>query len=317
MSSNRAIAIDLGGTQVRAALFEKEHVLRRASLYTDVSGGPSGILDQFEELIDQVCKGVDINDLAGIGLSSAGPIDTEAGIVLDIPTIPGLHDFPIKTALTKRFGLPVFIENDAIAAALGEWKHGAGSGLRNMAYLTVSTGIGGGAVVDGKLLHGRMGMGTHVGHMRLAQEGPICSCGAQACFEAFASGPALAERARLASQTVDSDYLLMAAKTADLDASTVFDGARSGDQQCLSLVDEEALYLGQGITSIIHVFSPERVIMGGGLSNGFDLLEAGIHAVIQSDAMAPFKNVPVVASQLGDNAGLVGAATMVLEDPDG
>lgn len=314
MSPAHAIAIDLGGTQVRVAMLEGCRILQRASAPTDVTGGPHAVLDQFESLIGQVRGGVELSSLAGIGLASAGPIDTEKGIVLGIPTLPGWNRFPVAAALVERTGLPVHVENDAIAAALGEWRHGAGRGLKNMVYLTVSSGIGGGAVVDGRMLHGRKGMATHLGHMRLAQEGPKCSCGATACFEAFASGTALAERARLAGRALSSDFLGLALKSeGDVNSRHVFDGARAGDRQCLSLVDEEARYLGQGITSIIHAFSPERVIMGGGLSHAFDLLAPGIHAVIRGGAMAPFRETEVVRSELGDNSGLIGAAAMVFD----
>ncbi|NKB51798.1 MAG: ROK family protein [Rhizobiaceae bacterium] len=313
MSPAQAIAIDLGGTQVKAALVEGNQIQNRAAVQTDLSGDPNAILDQIGSLIDRVSDGRNKNAIVGIGFSSAGPIDTQAGIILGIPTIPGCEGFPIRQTIFDRFGLPVQIENDAIAATLGEWRHGAGRGFRNLVYITVSTGIGGGAVVDGRLLHGRQGMAAHVGHMRLASEGPLCSCGNSACFEAFASGTALAERAQSAARLPNSEFLLQALNAGDLNAKHVIEGARTGDKQCLALVVEEATYLGRGITSILHAFSPERVIIGGGLAHGFDLFEAGIHKVIETDAMAPFKSIRVVRSELGDDSGLAGAAAMVLE----
>ena len=312
MAANRplAIAIDLGGTQLRAALFLADEMQTRAALPTDVSGGPIAILQQMEALIEQVCEGVDKSQIAGVGLSMAGPVDTKSGIALGIPTLPGWTDYPIKFELTKRTSLPVIVENDAIASTLGEWRYGAGRGVQNLVYLTVSTGIGGGAVIDGRLVHGRKGMAAHIGHMRLTQNGPECSCGAIGCFEALASGTALAKRAQNVVGADQTTYLGVAKKNGLIKAIDVIDGARSGDKQCISLVEEEAKYLGQGITSLIHVFSPELVVIGGGMSQAFDLLEANINAVIRSDAMEPFKDVPVVRSALGDNSGLVGAATM-------
>lgn len=309
----RCISIDLGGTQVRVALLEGPRILRRAATRTAVAAGPMAILDQIETLIGKVCDGTDAKSTAGIAVSSAGPLDAENGIILGIPTIPGWDDFPISSVLSDRIGLPVFVENDAIAAAFGEWKHGAGRGLQNVSYLTVSTGIGGGFVVDGKLNHGVKGMAGHVGHMRLSQDGPKCACGASGCFEALASGSALEMRAVAASRTLPSGFLGLAAQTDSVSAKQVFEGARKGDQQCLSLVEEEARYLGQGITSIIHLFSPERVVIGGGLSQAFDQLDTGIHTVIRSDAMPPFKDVCVVPAELGDCSGLVGAGVMMFE----
>jgi len=293
----RSIAIDLGGTLVRVALLEGKRIIRRASAMTAAKGGPAAVLAQFDALIAEVSEGTDATATAGIAIASAGPLDTEAGIILGIPTIEGWENFPIRSVLADRTGVPVFLENDAIAAAYGEWKYGAGRELLHMAYLTVSTGIGGGIVVDGRLVRGSKGMAGHIGHMRLSQSGPKCSCGALGCFEALASGSAFEARA--------------AAKTDAISAKQVFERARAGDPECLSLVKQEARYLGQGITSIIHLASPERVVMGGGLSHAFDLFENGIHAVIRADAMAPFKDVKVVPAALGDNSGLIGAAALM------
>ena len=312
MTGGRIIAIDIGGTQLRLALFENNAIVAREALPTNVAGGPSGVMDQIDMLIDGLCPAGSRADIIGIGLSLAGPIDTVAAKVTRIPTLPGWDGFPVGRALAERTGIPAFVENDAIAATLGEWRHGAGRGARNIVYLTVSTGIGGGAVVDGNLLHGRKGIAGHLGHMRMAQEGPICPCGMTGCFEAFASGLALRDRALDAAS--GSRFL---STMADIDARHVFDGARAGDQTCMDLVAGEAMYLGQGITSVIHMFSPERVIMGGGLSNAFDLLEGGIHDVIRRDAMPPFKDVPVVKAGLGGDSGLFGAARLVLDAGDG
>jgi glucokinase len=313
MSPPRAIGLDLGGTQVRAALVEDGHVLKRAATGTDVSGGPMKVLDQFERLVREVCAGEDMGRVEAVGISSAGPLDTETGIVIDIPTIPGWNNFPFKAAVTERFGLPVILENDAIAAAFGEWRHGAGRGLRHLVYVTVSTGVGGGAIVDGHLLRGRRGMAAHVGHIRLAQDGPRCACGGVACFEAMASGTALGRRARTLALVDPRGYLGQAAAAGEIAARHVFAGARAGDRACLDLVAEEARYLGQGFIAVIHAFSPELLIMGGGVAQAFDLLEGGIHAVIRTEAVAPFRDIRVVVAELGDNAGLVGAAALAIE----
>ena len=311
MSTDAVIAVDIGGTQVRVALFRDDRLHQRAALPTDVRGGPSGVMDQIDALIEQVAAKDDRKTITGIGLSLAGPIDTESAVVTRIPTLPGWDGLPVAQALSERTGLPARVENDGIAATLGEWRYGAGRGVSNFVYLTVSTGIGGGAVVDGRLLHGRKGIAGHLGHMRMAQEGSTCSCGTVGCFEALASGSALSQRA---AATADmSDHLAGIAQSRAVDARDVFEGARAGDSHCLHLVAEEAMYLGQGITSVIHIFSPDRVVMGGGVSNAFDQLEPGIHDVIRRDAMTPFRTVPVVKSALGDDSGLFGAARLVLD----
>lgn len=233
-----------------------------------------------------------------------GPgIDRDHICAIDLPTLvigserDLAHPMAMARELANHTGLSARVENDGIAAALGEWRHGAGKGVANIVYLTVSTGIGGGVIADGRLLHGHRGMAGHIGHMRLAQDGPRCPCGAIGCFEALAAGTAPDD---------SSPFLAAAARSDRVEARHVFDGARAGDKKCQDLLAEEAAYLDQGITSAIHMFRPERVVIGGGLSNGFDLLEDGIHRVIQRDAMLPFRHVPVVRAGLGGDSGLWG-----------
>jgi len=324
MTTGTAIAIDLGGTQLRVAVVAGTRLLDRVALPTDTALGPAGLCDQIVHIIDRLTNrsgtgraGMDsAGDIAGIGMCCAGPINTETGIVTDIPTLPGWEGFALAATLSQRTGLRVRVENDGIAAALGEWRYGAGQGARNMVYLTVSTGIGGGAVVDGRLLRGHKGISGHIGHMRMAQDGPRCHCGAVGCFEALASGTALKQRALDAVSSAASPYLASIAAGTGIDARDVVEGARAGDPHCLQLVADEAMYLGQGITSAIHMFSPERVIMGGGLSRAFDLLEPGIHDIIRRDALVPFRQLRVMPAALGDDSGLLGAAALILEPQD-
>jgi glucokinase len=315
--NHRAIGIDLGGTQVRAALVDDSgKVLRRASTRTDVQGGPAAIIAQFRQLIGDIAGGAERQALAGIGICAPGPLDSETGTFIHIPTLPHWEDFPLRDRLSAELGLPVVVEGDAIAAAFGEWRFGAGKGLRHLLYVTVSTGIGGGVVADGRLLHGRRGMAAHVGHFRLFVEGlaqgPRCSCGAVGCFEAFAAGTALDQRARQAAFDHPESPLARMAAVGALNASHVVEAARHGDAVARALIDEEADYLGAGFTSLIHLYSPERVIMGGGVSHGFDLMQARIHAVIAATALPSFRDVEVVEAGLGDNAGLVGAAALIM-----
>lgn len=162
-------------------------------------------------------------------------------------------------------------------------------------------------------------MAGHIGHLTLVADGPRCSCGVCGHFEALASGTALGIRARLAAAAhPESQLAKFTGKGGGISAREVVGGARSGDPLCLELLREEATYLGTGFTALLHLFSPERLIMGGGVSQGFDLLRAGIEEVIRRDALEPFRNVPVVAAALGENSGLVGVAGLVMElmNPD-
>ena len=310
-SPTLAVGIDLGGTQVRAALIDAQGaLLARAATRTDIAGGPRAVLRQIEGLYAEVGRGVDPAALAGLGVSAPGPLDSETGVVLGIPTLPGWVDIPIVAWLHEALRVPVTLENDGVAAAIGEWHFGAGRGLSDFVYVTVSTGIGGGVIADGRVLRGRRRLAAHLGHMTTAPEGEVCLCGNRGCWEAQASGTAFGDRARrLAALAPDS---ALHALGAAVDARRVIDAARGGDALAGQLVAHEAELLGIGIVSLLHLFSPQAVVIGGGVSAGFDLLHPGIQAQVQARAMPPFREVPVVAAQLGPNSGLVGAACLVL-----
>ncbi len=292
-----AIALDLGGTQTRAALVDEQGtVTNRVSLPTPAQDGGDAVVAQLAKAAEQAAHGE--ADIIGVGLSSPGPLDTGQGITIDLPTIKGMTNYPIRAALEDKLKRKVLLENDGIAAAIGEWKHGAGKGLQSLVYVTVSTGIGGGVIVDGHVLHGRKGMAGHVGHQAIYPDGLRCSCGNAGCWEAYAAGPAFATRAGKAlGKTVQP--------------MDVFALAREGNATAQSQIDEEARLLGIGITSLLHLYSPEMIIIGGGLSNAFDQLHPGINSYIHGNAMTAFKDVPIVKAKLGGNSGLVGAASML------
>jgi glucokinase len=307
-----AIGMDLGGTQVRAALVnEAGNVQKRAALPTAADEGPSAITDQLHQLANSVSAGVSPERLIGVGVSSPGPIDTVRGVALSIPTLAGFVDVPFRQMIETRVGLSVWLENDGIAAALGEWRFGAGRPYQNLVYLTVSTGIGGGVVSDGRLLHGRQGLIAHVGHMTVVRDGDLCPCGNRGCWEAYASGTAFAQRARL---RVAGDTVTSLGKNGELvDGRAVFEAASTGDVLASALVAEESDLLGVGIANLLHLYSPDVVILGGGVANGFDLLKPGIVSRIGVAAMPSFRDTPIVRAALGDNSGLVGAAALVFD----
>jgi glucokinase len=310
VAEGRAIGIDLGGTQVRAALVEGGTLLTRAAEPTDVAGGPEAVLRQIAGLIERVSP--EGQPVQAIGVCSPGPLDSETGTILNIPTLPGWDGLPLRDILAERTGLPVALENDGIAAAFGEWRHGAGRGLQHLVYVTVSTGIGGGAIVDGRLLHGRRGMAGHVGHLPLGADGPACSCGASGCFEALASGSALGAAARKAVRG-QPESLMSGRDAHHLTARDVVEAARAGDGLALRLLALEAQWLGLGFVALLHLYSPEAIVMGGGVAEGFDLLEAEIQSTIRKRAMAAFRDVLVEKAGLGGNSGLIGAAALALD----
>ena len=232
-------------------------------------------------------------------VSSPGPLDLENGRTSNLPTLPGWLNFPLRETLAQKLNLPVVLENDGIAAANGEWKFGAGRGFNNIVYVTVSTGIGGGVVVDGHLMHGRRGMAGHVGHMMIDPGGPICGCGGRGCIEGIAAGPAFSANAR---------------KAGFVDGKHAIEAARKGDSKATALVAKEAEWLGYGFASLLHLYSPDVLIVGGGMSNALDIMMSGIRNQIDLHAMPAFRTVEVVKAALGDNAGLIGAAALAMQN---
>jgi glucokinase len=300
MSDKLALGIDLGGTQLRAALVSaKGEVVKRSSVATNVAGGPDAILAQMVHLATDI--GSDNGTIIDtIGVSAPGPLDTDTGVVLEIATMPGWVHYPLRQKLKDALNRPIILENDAISAAFGEWKFGAGAGVKNLVYVTVSTGIGGGMIVDGHVLRGNRGMANHVGHMMIDPNGPRCGCGGIGCFEALASG---------------TNFALAGRAKGFADGHAIVEAARKNDSGALALVAQEAEYLAYGFASLIHLYSPERLIIGGGVSNALDLMLEPIKRRVAELIMPPFRGVEISGSALGDNSGLIGAAGLALEAP--
>jgi glucokinase len=291
------IAIDLGGTQTRAALVdEKGNLSNRVALKTPAQDGGDAVVATLADAAMQAAQGA--SDIIGVGLSSPGPLDTELGTTIHLPTIKGMTNYPIRGALEQKLGRKVHLENDGIAAAIGEWKFGAGQGLHSVVYVTFSTGIGGGTIVNNTVIRGRMGMASHVGHMSIQKDGLKCGCGSTGCWEAYAAGPGFAARAS-------------SALGRKLEPSDVFALAKTGDAAAQVQVDDQAALMGLGLTSLLHLYSPQRIIVGGGLTNAWDQVEHTITAYVKANAMLAFRDVPIVRAGLGGNSGLIGAAALV------
>jgi glucokinase len=306
-----AIAVDLGGTQVRAARVRADgEVSNRVALRTDTYAGPKVIMQQIADAAMEAARGLDKSEIKGFGISSPGPLNTETGVAIALPSIPGFENFPIVAALEEKLQQKVYLENDGISAAIGEWRFGAGQGLHSMVYVTVSTGIGGGVVVNNTVLRGHLGMAGHVGHLTIDSKGIRCNCGNTGCWERYAAGPFFAARAREQAKGTSSTLSAFGEK---LQPADIFAEAKAGDKLAIAQVEEEARLLGVGLTSLLHLFSPQMIVIGGGLSNAFDQLRPGIRAYVEDNAFPSCRDVPIVTAKLGGNSGLIGAAAMVFD----
>ena len=307
MTHAPALAVDLGGTELRVGIVDRAGtILAERQVRTAATAGPAAVLGQMLAVCAEVRAAAGIGPLAGCGIAAPGPLDLDRGVSLAPPTLHGWRDVPLRDLLQQGLGLPVWLENDANAGALGELRFGAGRGLRHLVYVTVSTGIGGGVIVDGRVLHGRGGLAAEIGHMTIRAESPACSCGNRGCWEALASGTALDRRA--AALVASGAPTLM---TAPATARTALAAAQAGDHAALGLLDDEAALLGEGIANLLHLYAPEMVVIGGGVSACLPLMRARLEATMRARAMPPYRDVAVTGAELGRHAGLIGAASVV------
>lgn len=305
------LAIDLGGTNTRLARFDADSwtPAERRRFSTGLAGGRDAIIAQIianaRELIAAAATPVQ-----AIGVAAPGPLDPSTGMLFDPPAMRGWEGTtPLRDLLQAALSIPVIVGNDANAAALGEHRYGAGRGVHNLVYFTVSTGIGGGVIVDDRLVLGAHGFAGELGHQVLEPDGPVCGCGGRGCLEALASGTAIARIARERLAAGESSSL---ARLDRITAEAVAEAARAGDPLAREVFGRAAAYLGIGIVNAIHSFDPALVIIGGGVSNAGGLLLGPIREAITSRAQRWFHDgVRVTTAILGDDAGLLGAAAAV------
>ncbi|MFC1861860.1 ROK family protein [Chloroflexota bacterium] len=314
-----SLGIDLGGTKILTAVVnDKGELLSRDHSITPAREGQQAVVKSILESVGRALDQAHIAaaDLAAIGLGAPGLSNPETGILFTSPNLPGWKDVHLRDIIEKELGRKVFLINDANAAAVGELYFGAGRGALNFIYITVSTGIGGGIIIDGKIYTGSVGTAGELGHMVIDDEGPQCNCGNRGCWEALASGTALAREARHGIKEVATTSIL---KYADgniekVNAEAIHEAAQAGDSLATELITETAYYLGVGLSNLINIFNPEVIIIGGGLSNIGDMLlkpafeEAGRRAFRQS-----YQAVRFTRAELGRNSGVLGAAAYALD----
>jgi glucokinase len=314
----RYVAIDLGGTQVRIALSDRDlNLTGIVKEPADHSDGPAGIVAQVRRMIEQALQetGTARTSLRSGVVASPGPLDTSTGIVHGAPNMPGWEgDVPLRRMAEDALGIRVQPVNDANVAAVGEFRRGAGKGTRNMVFLTVSTGIGGGVVIEERLLEGNRGMAGEIGHMTIDMNGPLCKCGNIGCLEALASGTNIARRFREALDTGETSSVSTWTHGRSITAADVSRAAAEGDPLASQVWNDCMLALGFGVVSCIHIFNPDIVVLGGGVTNAGSQVFDPVRAVVAERAMAlPRQGVNVVRAQLRDNAGLYGAASLAVE----
>jgi len=315
------IAVDLGGTQLRVAAWSGgRHTVVRHAEPTKASEGMESVVNRMVASVRSVGDEVGWDRVKAVGVSAPGPLDPWRGVILWAPNLPGWKDVALGERLSKAVERPVFMGNDANLAALAEQRHGAGQGYTDLVYLTVSTGIGGGVISDGRLIIGRGGLGAEVGHMTVEAHGPVCNCGNIGCLETMASGTALARQAReiVAAGIRTRIADLVGGDAERVTAKTIHDAADDGDPVAVDLWRKAGVYLGVGIVNLMYLFSPGVIVIGGGLTKAGDLLLAPMRVTIRQRIKEVYwKECPIVSPALGDDVSLIGAATLAMEGAKG
>lgn len=300
------LGIDKGGTRHTFALAdERGDVFRRLQHETDRHAGAEAELASLRVDVASLIKEASAlnSPIEGIGISFGGPVDVISGRTLLSHHVAGWEGVPLRELFEGWFGLPTAIDNDANAGALGEWKFGAGVGCRNMLYVNVGTGIGGGIIANGQLLRGERNLAGEIGHMTLDPSGPLCTCGRRGCLESFASGPAI-ER-RFAERRGGR-------KAQPLTSRKIFEMARGGDANAGAIVVETADYLARGIGAGVSLLSPERIILGGGVSEAGEILLGPLNELLPKYILPQAVGIRVVSAQLGYDAGVRGAIALAM-----
>jgi glucokinase len=311
------VGVDLGGTNIVAGALAEDgrEVLAMRSEPTRSHQGADAVIERIVRMIDTVIAetvaqtGASRADFGGIGVGAPGPLDRKRGVVVTTPNL-GWVDFPLRDVIGTATRLPVRIDNDANCATLGEWWQGAGRGVRSLAGITLGTGIGGGLILDGRLVHGASGTAGELGHTTIDLNGRRCGCGNYGCLEAYASGPNIAARAR---EGIEAGYAsaIVDLVEGDLDrvtALTVYDALLLGDRHAHEVMLETAKVLGAGIANIVNTFNPEMVVIVGGVTRAGEHLFGPLRAEVRRRAFeVAVEACQIVPGEL-EAAGVIGAA---------
>ncbi|WP_025690795.1 ROK family glucokinase [Paenibacillus zanthoxyli] len=314
MSENIYVGVDLGGTAIKVGICNSEgHLLHTYEGPTGTEIGVDTVIDNIEKYVRQIVADspYEWDQLAGVGAGVAGFTNIREGIIILAPNI-GFRDVPIRAILESRLNKPVKIDNDANVAALGEAWSGAGRGVDNCVCYTLGTGVGGGIIINGKVYQGFSGLAGELGHICVVPdlEAIQCGCGKMGCLETVSSATGIIRMANDAVARGDRTTLSAVEKIA---AKEVFDAAKAGDEVALRIVNRAAFYLGKSMAAVAAVLNPEVFIIGGGVSKAGEILFEEIRRVYAQVTPEPLqKDVKIIPAQLGNDAGIVGAAGLLL-----
>ena len=300
--------IDVGGTNLRVALGSPTgELLDKRHRDTQAEPGAEAGLKALGEMMAELAAAhhLQMSDFGAAGVGVPGPTDPVTGVLFNPPHLPGWHNVPVARRLEEATGIPIWIENDAQLAAYGEFHHGAGRGSRHMVYVTVSTGIGGGIIIDGKLYTGAGGTAGEVGHVVIDPDGPVCSCGRRGHLEALASGTSMA---RIAAERIAAGETSSLSQLPKITAQAIGVAAEAGDPLAQSVLENAGRLLGLSFGGLLNILDPEVLVLGGGVIQiGPRLLDHVYQAIKDAAFESTYSHVRIATVELGQDAGLIGA----------
>lgn len=311
------VGIDLGGTNIAAGVINVDfEIVSKAKTKTNLPRSAREICDDMVSVTKGAIEsaGLEIDDIESVGIGTPGIANSDSGVI-EYSCNLGFENVEMEKMFRQKLNLPVYIENDANAAAYGEYVAGAAKGARDAVCITLGTGVGGGIIIDGKIYSGFNYAGAEIGHMVIDVDGPQCTCGRKGCFEVFSSATGLVRMTKDAmDRNTDSIMHKMAEEYGKVSARLAFEAMRKGDKTAKEVVDKYIKYLAAGITNTINIFQPDILCIGGGVCNEGDPLLVPMKEIVEKEVYtrnSP-KNTEIVIAKLGNNAGLIGAAFLGL-----
>jgi len=312
------VGVDLGGTFIKTALITLSgEIIRKLEIPSDTGKGPDGVIENICRSIDTIVDqcGLTMDAVEAIGIGSPGPLDTRKGIVWNAVNLPGWINIPLRDRIRERFQIHTILENDANAAAFGEYWRGAGRGSALMLAYTLGTGVGGGIIIDGKLIRGSTDGAGELGHITILPEGDLCSCGNRGCLEAYASATSLVRRTR---QKLNRGAVSILSKWMEegrsLTAKLIDEAHLSNDSFAREALEEVGYFLGLGISGVVSALNPDTVVLGGGMMGAGEVILEPLRREVKRRVFPQhFNHLKIAAAMLGNDAGVIGAAGLVLE----
>lgn len=312
--SQSILGFDVGGSKISAVLGDESgNILANVRRPTIKHLGKKRLVEQLAEMGNEVMKAAGTDRIDSIGILFAGLVDRDKGVVLSSPNILGLNNFNITGEIGSRFNVPVYLENDATGATIAERIFGAGKDMDNFVYMTLSTGIGGGAFIDGKLYRGSHGLAGEIGHMVIMSNGPTCGCGRRGCLEAIAGGKGIARRVSENISAVRDSQLFSAMKPQEIDAHAVFEAKRHGDMFAQLIIEETIYYLAVGIVNVINILDPEAIIIGGGIARAGNDLFRPLRAAVKEEMRSMYRPIKILKA-LDNGSDLAAIAVPIYRD---